>query len=246
MHPPTPSHRLCFVRECKVAPLPWHNNIIWGNKSIQGFVWRAISCIRQSKVSRHCESASLGRLWIAKRRHVTFLPEANQFLQDSIQQITGPTLSTLSQLKLYGHQSPWKDSPEHAAKYHCILDLMGVDGVHVRRRRRGRANSRPRRAAGWKIGVRTTLAILIPVWAWMGRRIVAVNCAHSKQTLKSLEVPFFKNNGWFWGNTSGCGWNNYGEWCRRYCGCSLCFSPGVEKTCITRPAQASLHLSSHT
>ena len=83
---------------------------------------------------------------LQKRRKVTFLPAANQFLQDlasSNSSTTTTTASSLSsqqqeeeqqppsmtQLQFYGPNSPWADSPHQAITNlkQCIYELLSVD-----------------------------------------------------------------------------------------------------------------------
>ena len=68
---------------------------------------------------------------LQKRRNVTFLPAANQFLQDLSEKSTSTSLTqpSLTQLQFYGPHSPWKDSPDQSVTNlkQCILELLGVD-----------------------------------------------------------------------------------------------------------------------
>lgn len=61
---------------------------------------------------------------LQKRRNVTFLPAAEQFLQDLVSQT-----DKRSCLQFYGPKSPWKDTPSHAVEHlrSCMHELLGVD-----------------------------------------------------------------------------------------------------------------------
>ena len=82
---------------------------------------------------------------LQKRRKVTFLPAANQFLQDlassNSSTATASSLSSqlqeedeqqrpsITQLQFYGPNSPWADSPQQAITNvkQCIYELLSVD-----------------------------------------------------------------------------------------------------------------------
>ena len=66
---------------------------------------------------------------LQKRRNVTFLPEAEQFLQDLVSNREAAADSSLDKLQFYGPKSPWKDSPNKALEYlrNCMHELLGVD-----------------------------------------------------------------------------------------------------------------------
>lgn len=69
---------------------------------------------------------------LQKRRNVTFLPEARQFLRDLISPTTrntGSNNQSLDNLQFYGPHSPWKDSPAEAVENleACMHQLLGVD-----------------------------------------------------------------------------------------------------------------------
>ena len=85
---------------------------------------------------------------LQKRRKVTFLPAANQFLQDLASSNSSTTAATtatslssqqqqqeeqqrpsITQLQFYGPNSPWADSPQQAITNvkQCIHELLSVD-----------------------------------------------------------------------------------------------------------------------
>jgi len=90
---------------------------------------------------------------LQKRRSVTFLPEATQFLQD----LTTTSSSKSPPLKFYGAHTPWKDtSSEQAVEYikQCILELLSVDvrsAWQTRKARDGKFQAeRSSRVKEWK------------------------------------------------------------------------------------------------
>jgi len=90
---------------------------------------------------------------LQKRRSVTFLPEATQFLQD----LTTTSSSKSPPLKFYGSHTPWKDtSSEQAVEYikQCILELLSVDvrsAWQTRKARDGKFQAeRSSRVKEWK------------------------------------------------------------------------------------------------
>lgn len=105
---------------------------------------------------------------LQKRRNVTFLPAANQFLEDlSSQQNTKQSTSStsnpssttqpsLTQIQFYGPHSPWKDSPNQSVTYlkQCILELLGVDvrsAWQTKKARKGKFQAeRSSRLKEWK------------------------------------------------------------------------------------------------
>lgn len=84
---------------------------------------------------------------LQKRRNVTFLPEAEAFLQD---------LMSLNSLQFYGPKSPWKDSPSEAVEYirSCMHELLGVDvrsAWQTKKARKGKFQAeRSSRVKDWK------------------------------------------------------------------------------------------------
>lgn len=66
---------------------------------------------------------------LQKRRKVTFLHEANQFLKDLITSNGTKPHSSINNLQFYGPNSPWNDSPSEAVEYlRCVIrELLGVD-----------------------------------------------------------------------------------------------------------------------
>ena len=69
---------------------------------------------------------------LQKRRKVTFLREADQFLQDlasSNTTLSSSSSSSITQLQFYGPNSPWLDTPHQTIQNvkHCIYELLSVD-----------------------------------------------------------------------------------------------------------------------
>ena len=95
---------------------------------------------------------------LQKRRNVTFLPEADQFLQDLISSSEEAFKCSLNKMQFYGPKSPWKDSPEEALQYlqNCIHELLGVDvrsTWQTKKARKGKFQAeRSSRVKDWKGG----------------------------------------------------------------------------------------------
>ena len=66
---------------------------------------------------------------LQKRRNVTFLQQANQFLQDLIPTNSAKNHSFINDLQFYGPNSPWNDSPSEAVEcLTCVIhELLSVD-----------------------------------------------------------------------------------------------------------------------
>lgn len=103
---------------------------------------------------------------LQKRRTVTFLPDANLFLQHlASTSTTGnknntnhDTLPSLNNLRFYGPNSPWRDSPTEAVEYlrNCMHELLGVDvrsAWQTKKARKGKFQAeRSTRVKDWKHG----------------------------------------------------------------------------------------------
>ncbi|KAL3786985.1 hypothetical protein HJC23_005496, partial [Cyclotella cryptica] len=97
---------------------------------------------------------------LQKRRTVTFLPDANLFLQHLISppatNSSNHATPSLNDLQFYGPNSPWKDSPVEAVEYlrNCMHELLGVDvrsTWQTKKARKGKFQAeRSTRVKSWK------------------------------------------------------------------------------------------------
>jgi tRNA-Thr(GGU) m(6)t(6)A37 methyltransferase TsaA len=92
---------------------------------------------------------------LQKRRKVTFLPEANRFL-DNLMTPSSSSQSLLDSLQFYGPKCQWKDSPSDAVEHlrNCMHELLGVDvrsAWQTKKARKGKFQAeRSSRVKDWK------------------------------------------------------------------------------------------------
>jgi tRNA (Thr-GGU) A37 N-methylase len=93
---------------------------------------------------------------LQKRRNVTFLPAAEQFLQGLVSLTNNSSSSSLKSLQFYGPKSPWKDTPSDALEHlrSCMHELLGVDvrsAWQTKKARNGKFQAeRSSRVKDWK------------------------------------------------------------------------------------------------